>query len=1139
MRPSKAFWLQRFLLTALRLLPALPLPALAQLTLYELKSGSIASTHVRMERLELPRTGPTVVLREETTQRESTNLSWTHLRPGTIGNLTGFAYNQDSAFDSTPNGTGLANAKHDLICQITGARPDVSRFGSDGWVDAIVRFNPAFLKGTVGNSIEADRFSIAGNTLDTYTDVSVRAYPRCEDAFSGKPEDEFVGKPCAAQVYSQQPGSFSESIYAQAIAYLEIDFYIGEPSPFHLAGRTEDSPSELPTLPTNDSWLQGTMIQLKQVSTNREPPNFFRPVPHPFVINIGWNPDAMEDAPDSVSQSGVLPPGRYRLKASACARIGGGNGFDGGGVGPVNAPDHLGLVIRPAPNALGTRSTVSMGTSAEWDLFFSVTPPPKVQVIPFVQLKNGVATNVFPAWRGTSIYVPPGQSNLTFSCPEHVAVAYIPPTTQFQTNQGNPVWHVYHDRLPVLGTPPPSIATLSQEHRSHTILDPPPGNYYVLADYTQTHAVRNLFPDTLWEYSIKAQYQPPPPVNIDVDDKESTISVAQSAAPFRQSLLRSLPTPKGDWILEAVLLNARSDQDRLVLRPSPADGLQLDDSGKLNRDGRFVGLLFSPADASKIRIRLRSEGSAESDKTLIEKILGGISYQNLSRHPNQEVRMVSLELRTDDGQIVASSLRALDGLIPNHPPTLKSFGGFEVHPGQSISLSADLVRAWVHDEDGDPIAFSAPRISSPPGDHGEIIADGESIRYLAPAPDQVPSQRSCRLEWSVSDGFSTNILSIPVSITPAVVAGDDPPPKVSFIWLFASEGSQITLRASDLLAHASDPAGQPLSLVSVEPLAPFLGSIQLVDQTMTYTAPNAIERRTHSELARYTVTDGHQTASSLIFIDTTALSDTPQALSGLNPHGYFRLAPANSPVLLRLPGVDPTDVTIPLEGASGAGGQIRVDDGAIHYTPPAGFSGDDFIPFSTAEGASITPGTIWVRSASPSAGAPIPGPDRLLGREGRVTTVSAGKLLANDHDPEGSSLSILDVDSSSRWGGTLSFSTGVIRYTPPPGFHGEDSFSYLVSDGENPVVGEVLVLVAEGDRGGLNIVSAPRMVEGLFQVSFAGIPGATYAIQASESTRGPWSTLATVRAPASGVFEFTDPTPTPPMTRFFRTQELP
>lgn len=75
-------------------------------------------------------------------------------------------------------------------------------------------------------------------------------------------------------------------------------------------------------------------------------------------------------------------------------------------------------------------------------------------------------------------------------------------------------------------------------------------------------------------------------------------------------------------------------------------------------------------------------------------------------------------------------------------------------------------------------------------------------------------------------------------------------------------------------------------------------------------------------------------------------------------------------------------------------------------------------------------------------GTPVAGPDTFV-----LQTTSTTKLnvLANDSDPDGDTLEIIDVTEPEN--GTATITGTQITYQPGPGFSGSDSFSYTIDDG--------------------------------------------------------------------------------------------
>lgn len=71
-------------------------------------------------------------------------------------------------------------------------------------------------------------------------------------------------------------------------------------------------------------------------------------------------------------------------------------------------------------------------------------------------------------------------------------------------------------------------------------------------------------------------------------------------------------------------------------------------------------------------------------------------------------------------------------------------------------------------------------------------------------------------------------------------------------------------------------------------------------------------------------------------------------------------------------------------------------------------------------------------------------PDVLVVSQG--TSDNLLDVLANDHDPNGGSLTITAIDTAATTG-AASLVSGDLRYTPPQAFFGKDTLTYTISDG--------------------------------------------------------------------------------------------
>ncbi len=127
-------------------------------------------------------------------------------------------------------------------------------------------------------------------------------------------------------------------------------------------------------------------------------------------------------------------------------------------------------------------------------------------------------------------------------------------------------------------------------------------------------------------------------------------------------------------------------------------------------------------------------------------------------------------------------------------------------------------------------------------------------------------------------------------------------------------------------------------------------------------------------------------------------------------------------------------------------------DDFIDYYPLAGFSGVDTFDYSISDGnggADTATVTVTVANAPPVAA-----DDTASTQSATPTSIP---VLANDSDPNGNTLSLVSASSPTSAGGTTFVDNNgspanpaddTIRYTPPVGFAGVDTFTYTISDGE-------------------------------------------------------------------------------------------
>ena len=213
-------------------------------------------------------------------------------------------------------------------------------------------------------------------------------------------------------------------------------------------------------------------------------------------------------------------------------------------------------------------------------------------------------------------------------------------------------------------------------------------------------------------------------------------------------------------------------------------------------------------------------------------------------------------------------------------------------------------------------------------------------------------------------------------------------------------------------------------------------------------------------------------------------------------------------------------------------------DGSTVITSPYIFPVGTNVVTSTATnsaGTNICTFSVVVTNSEP----PVAGAFAMAPQENTPESVPVAKILAVCESPRGGTLSISSVTSPTAANGTVALSGGLLTYTPALNYVGNDSISYVLSDGCGPVVGTVAVTVTSTNaptQNGLTI----QMSGGNAILQFHGIPGISYFIQQSTPlATGPWLDLSAtpVTADPLGLINYT--AVNPPSPSYYRTSTQP
>lgn len=262
----------------------------------------------------------------------------------------------------------------------------------------------------------------------------------------------------------------------------------------------------------------------------------------------------------------------------------------------------------------------------------------------------------------------------------------------------------------------------------------------------------------------------------------------------------------------------------------------------------------------------------------------------------------------------------------------------------------------------------------------------------------------------------------------------------------------------DVLANDTDPNGDTLTVVSATVPAD-QGTVGIVDNQVVFTpAPNFNGDATIS----YTVEDpdGNQ-SSAEVAVTITPVEDAPVTV------GDTASTDEDTPVTIDPLANDSDSDGQPL-AISGTptspNGTVTVNpDGTIEFTPDPDFNGPTTIDYIAVDpDGNETPGQITVDVAAVND-APVVVDDRAETDFGTPVTID---VLGNDSDAENDPLTITEATVPIEQG-TVAVVDGQLLFTPAPGFEGEATISYTVTDGELTGTAQAVVTVGDNPADGV------------------------------------------------------------------------
>ena len=140
---------------------------------------------------------------------------------------------------------------------------------------------------------------------------------------------------------------------------------------------------------------------------------------------------------------------------------------------------------------------------------------------------------------------------------------------------------------------------------------------------------------------------------------------------------------------------------------------------------------------------------------------------------------------------------------------------------------------------------------------------------------------------------------------------------------------------------------------------------------------------------------------------------------------------------------DPDGDSLVIKSVGAAlGGQVRISDDKLIYTPKANYNGTDVFRYTIEDPDGLVDASTVSVTVNPVNDAPVAKNDASSTAEDKSTTI---RVLQNDVDDDGDKLEITSLSTPEN--GTASLEDDAIVYTPKQNFNGVENLTYTVSDG--------------------------------------------------------------------------------------------
>jgi hypothetical protein len=317
--------------------------------------------------------------------------------------------------------------------------------------------------------------------------------------------------------------------------------------------------------------------------------------------------------------------------------------------------------------------------------------------------------------------------------------------------------------------------------------------------------------------------------------------------------------------------------------------------------------------------------------------------------------------------------------------------------------------------------------------HGVAVCEIDVCSYK-PDPD---FHGTDTFRYTVTEGTLTATATVTVTVDPV----NDPPAAADD----TSTTREDTATTIKVVENDSDVDGDRLTVASNSEAA---NGVVVCDETSCTYTPH---RDFHGvDSFTYTVSDSVDTATGTVTVTVDPVNDPPVASDDA------ATTAEDTATTIKVVGND-SDVdgdSLTVAGKTqGADGVVACDETSCTYTPHRDFHGTDTFTYTVGDGDKTATATVTI-TVDPVNDPPAAAADTSTTAEDTAVRI---EVLGNDRDVDGDPLMVAGNTPAAN--GDVACDDRSCSYTPHRDFHGVDSFTYTVSDGDKTAAATVTVSV--------------------------------------------------------------------------------